>query len=321
MRLDRAVRGAAVLALAVVALCVPRGAQASSFTLTNGAGDGQVTVGVDGFGSFGSATGSDTANAVYNPVGAGTAAGTTFESWVAIQIGAAGGARQALSTAYALTNPLVTGSPTSGSSSFSFGGLNFTLTQILTTLSSGSQLEQTYTITNASTSQQTIDFELVRYLDGDLLFDGSLNDGGGRLTGPETLFETDSATGGSTSTTFVGIRATGGTTPLTNRYEVDSYSGLRGRILAGTALDDLITNDGGDADQFIDAGFGYDVTLALRNTFSLGFGQSATYTTTTIWGSGTPEDRGGPSPVPEPTSLLLLGSGVALVALRLRRAR
>lgn len=97
---------------------------------------------------------------------------------------------------------------------------------------------------------------LVRYLDGDLLFDGSFGgDGGGRLfSGPtEVLFETDSATGSATSTTFVGITAEGGTIPGTGRYEVDSFAGLRGRIIAGTALDDTVTGDGGNADQFIDA--------------------------------------------------------------------
>ena len=212
-----------------------------------------------------------------------------------------------------------------GASSFTFGGLSFALTQTLTPLLSGttqtgSVLTQAYTITNPGLASSS--FELIRYLDGDLLFDGSLVDGGGRLFlgGTEVLFETDSATGTATSTTFVGITGEGGTTPVADRFEIDSYSGLRSRIVAGTALDDIVTGDGADADQFIDAGNGYDVTLALRNLFTLVPGASDVYSTRTIFGSGSPETVV-VTPVPEPGSLALLALGLlGLAALRSRRA-
>jgi len=277
---------------------------AAPYTLTNSPGDGTVTVGVDGFGAFGLAVGPDSTNARYDPVGVLGPTDTTFDTGTAIRMSTTSGTRQFLTSGIiggsgSLTNPTVTGSSTSGTSSFSFGGLSFTLIQTLTPLLSGSSqtgstLTQTYTITNPSGSP--VSFELVRYLDGDLRFDGSLIDGGGRLIAPdgtEILFETDTAAGTGTSTTFVGITGNGGTAPASNRYEVDSYSGLSSRIIGGFALDDTITGDGADSDQFIDTGSGYDVTLALRNTFSLGSGASVVYVTKTIFGSGAPEDVGG----------------------------
>jgi len=309
-----------VFAAGVIAMAAMGAAHAAPYVLTNGSGDGQISVGVDGYGSFGSAIGTNATNATFNPVGpTPPTAGTTFESGVAIRLGAATtGTRTFLSTGLGsfLANVTVTGSATSATSTFSFGGLSFALTQSLTsiftgTTQTGTILTQSYAITNTLTT--TNSFELVRYLDGDLLFDGSLTDGGGRLTtgGTEILFETDSATGSSTSTTFVGITGEGGIIPVTGRYEIDSYSGLRTRISAGNALDDLITGDGADADQFIDAGAGYDVTLALRNLFTLAAGGSATYTTRTIFGNGTPDSVGG---TPEPGVLALVGLGLFGVA-------
>lgn len=116
----------------------------------------------------------------------------------------------------------------------------------------------------------------------------SLIDGGGRLVanGTEILFETDSATGSADETTFIGITAQGGTIPTTNRFELDEYDGLLDRIIEGTALDDSVTGDSGDPDQFVDAGEGYDITPTLRNIFSLAAGQSTSYTTQTIFGTG-----------------------------------
>jgi hypothetical protein len=306
MTKNAARKAAIASALALSAsLHLTTGAWAAPFTLTNGPGDGTVSVGVDGFGAFGSSLSADASDAIYDPVGAGAPAGTSFQSELAIRFGTAG-ARTFLATP-GLANPSVTGSATSANSSFLFGGLSFQLQQTIVPLFSGglltgTELRQTYSILNTTAS--ALSFEIVRYLDGDLLFDGSLTDGGGRLfSGPtEILFETDSATGSSTSTTFVGITALGGTIPLANRYEIDSFSGLRSRIAAGNALSDGVAGDGADADQFIDAGNGYDVTLALRNEFSLGAGGLTTYTTSTFFGSGAPTVVA--QAVPEPGTAL-----------------
>ena len=268
-------------------------------SLRTSAGDGGLRVELDAFGAFGSSVGSDATNAFYNPIGDIEESGTTFESGVAIRVGSQG-TRTFLTSGSiggsgSLTNPGFTEeSQQSATSTFGFANLNFGLTQEVIPIfneqvRTGSTLVQTYTITNPTTD--TVNFELIRYLDGDLGFDGSISDSGGRLVsgGEEIIFQTDSGDNPLASTTFVGITANGGSTTEPGRYEIDSYSGLLNRIINGTPLDDTVTGDGPDEDQFID-GFPYDVTVALRNGFTLEAGQSTTYTTTTIFGSGSPED-------------------------------
>jgi hypothetical protein len=317
-------RCAVLLGSIAVVLFVGNAATAVPFVLSNGPGDGTLSVGVDGYGAFGSSVGPDSSDAIYDPVGAGGPAGTSFESGVAI---GRDGARQFLSSGLigssgGLVNPTVT----AGISSFSLSGLDFTLTQSLDILldsgvQTGTVLNQVYSITNIGNN--TVNFDMVRYLDGDLLFDGSLTDGGGRLVtaGGEMLFETDSATGAADATTFVGISTEGGTISLASRFEIDSFSGLRNKILTNALLDDSITGDG-NLDDFVDAGGGYDITLALRKVFSLAPGTTDTYTTRTFFGSGAPEDVPQPGPsVPEPDSAALFVAGALVVARFSRRAK
>lgn len=240
-------KAATLVGVATTAVLNLSGTPVMAFTLNNGSGDATVMVGVDGFGSFGSdASGTGTSEALYNPIGATPTAGTTFESGVAIGFG---GPRTfltsgAIGSSGGLTNPTITGISTSASSSFGSGGLNFQLTQTLVPLSNGtiptgSALTQVYNITN--TSSALLNFDIVRYFDGDLDFDGSLIDGGGRLVttnGTEILFETDSATGSAQETTFIGITGEGGTTPTTNRFELGVFPELRSRIIQGGAFAD-----------------------------------------------------------------------------------
>jgi len=308
-----------ILGIAILGLFgFSQSAFAAPYMLDNGPGDGTLMVGVDGFGAFGLSAGTDSTNAFYDPVGATGPTETTFESAIAIRTDITTGARSFLASGFigssgGLTNPTVTGSLTSGSSTFSNSGLSFTLIQTLAPTFTGSSqtgtiLTQTYTITSS------VPFEIVRYIDGDLRFDTSITDGGGRLIlgdGTEVLFETDSATGSSITTTFVGITGEGGTEPASNRYEIDSFSGLRTRIISGDALDNTITGDVDiPKDQFIDAGAGYDVTLALRNEFPSG---TSVYVTKTLFGSGAPEDVQTSSPIGgtiipiDATSLLIAG--------------
>ncbi len=267
--------------------------------LSTGSGDGSVNLDVDGYGAFGGAVGGVAGQAIYDPIGSIGPSSTTFESGVAVRVGSSG-SRQFLTSGSigssgGLPEPTVTGSLTSAISNFSLGQLNVQLTQTVAptlddnSVQTGSILVQSYLIQNTSSSSQH--FEVIRYIDGDLFFDGTLVDGGGRIvvSGTEILFETDAGGTGSTDTTFLGIDANGGTIPANNRFEIDAYSGLESRIIAGSALDASITGDT-NGDGFVDAGNEYDVTLALLNVFDLAPGVSATYTTRTVFGSGTPED-------------------------------
>ncbi|MGE3284356.1 MAG: PEP-CTERM sorting domain-containing protein [Alphaproteobacteria bacterium] len=287
-----------------VLLCLTAGgnaALAATFELSNGPGDGSVTVGVDGFGAFGGAVGDDSTDAIFDPVGPIGPGGTTFHSGVFISggppsfltsgsIGSTGG----------LSNPPISFVNGSATSSFTHGFLQFNLTQTLVesfdgAARVGSRLDQRYAIHNPQ--EVPVSFSLVRYLDGDLLFDGTISDGGGRLVvgANQILFETDAASGSEASATFVGITATGGTIPTTNRFEVSPYDALLDRINAGGPLGDEIVGDT-DGDGFIDSP--YDVTLALRNEFVIAPGDTEIYTTQTLFGNAVPPAPGSSEAVP-----------------------
>lgn len=184
--------------------------------MNTASGDGGLTVGVDEYGSFGRAVGgTGTLDAEYDPIGAAISAGTTFQSGVAIRVGGTGGYTFLTTGSIGntgglnpvFTNPIPT--PTSSAqSTFNFGGLNFALTQTVTDLvvngvRKGSLLTQTYRITNPGTTR--LDFELMRYVDGDLRFDGSISDTGGRRVSgtEEILFENDSGDNPASPTTLL----------------------------------------------------------------------------------------------------------------------
>jgi RHS repeat-associated protein len=258
-------------------------------TIQTTTGDGGLKITVDELGGF--------SDAFYDPIGSKTSSSTTFESFVALGIinaNGTNGRRTELETFASNNEVFTTTNNNATDSTFMINGLQFQLNQTVqdtlnsTSARTGGRLDQTYTITN--TTAQTINFDLVRYVDGDLLFDGSLVDGGGRTVqnGQEILFETDSGGTGQTDTTFFGISSIGGTIPTANRWEIDRYSVLRSNVLIGNSLRDIIVQGDSDSNQFIDPGSEYDVTLALRNVFSLAPGQSTTYTTTTRFGSGDP---------------------------------
>lgn len=281
--------------------------QASTTTLFSPGGnhtvDGGLSLIVDPYGAFGSAAG-PAGNALFNPPGPVSWGGTTYESAVFIRgagqstflaNGDIGGSGNLPSIGFIST------SNSSATSQFTLGDLSFDLTQEIrdrfnaTGQKSGSVLIQEYVITNTSTTSAA-DFSLTRYLDGDLyMADGTLADKGGASTLDRTmnqqLFEFDAGQNAATATTLTGIRAIGGSVP--ERYfEVDSFSGLRTRIINGTPLDNSIQGDGSDADLVTDGA--YDITLALQRDFNISADQAnrpdqhwATYTTVTEFGLGT----------------------------------
>ena len=77
---------------------------------------------------------------------------------------------------------------------------------------------------------------------------------------------------------------------------------MQSDILAGETLADFVERDA-DEDGFID-GSPYDLALGLRNSFSLEPGESATYRTTTTFGSGIPQEVGiSTAPLPLPGAI------------------
>ncbi|MGK7904038.1 MAG: DUF4347 domain-containing protein [Hormoscilla sp.] len=178
----------------------------------------------------------------------------------------------------------------SSTSSFNFGGLDFTLSQTFREVDNASVLTQTYFISNPGTAE--VNWEMFRYFDDNLLFENSADNGGGRLllNGQEILFETEIAGTADTETDFVGITATGGDRETSGRYEVNDAQDLVDKIVSASQLNDTVDGDGDDDDEFVDAEAGYNVSLALSNNFSLDLGESTVYTTTTIFGTDAPED-------------------------------
>lgn len=302
----------------------------AAFSLTNGIespslglvlDDGDVQIVVDEFGSFGtfdpnapSHLMESRAPTYFNPVGTSGRGNTTYYSGVAIGF-------PEFSSRVFFENSTYSGeqlSPTKIETTFRYFDLSIKLTQTLSDtytngIRTGSLLTQTYELTNIRDGITS--FDLIRYFDGDL-FDSLGNDGGGRIEifGKEYLFETDAAGSATENVTFVGITAEGGSLPEDHRFEIDKYSlflGLYNRIQDGGSstlyeLNETIWNDS-NGDQFIDAGNGYDVTLALSNQFSLGIGETVTYTTETLFGNGVPADitlPGSEISLPPPETIL-----------------
>lgn len=274
-----------VLPYSMVAI-VSLGGVAGAATLTNGAGDGAVSIDTNEYGEF--------RNATFNPVGSVGSAETTFDSFVYFPT--SDGPRQRMTDAATQTASVISETATNFVTSFAIDDLNITLTQSLSdsfdgTDRVGTVLSQQFVIENTG---NTADFDLVRYFDGDLDFDGSIDDAGGRLSvgDNEILFETDSSTNGSNVDTFVGISRT--VTGLTEavesgRYEIDEYSDLRSRIQSGQDLNNTIANDA-DNDGFTD--FAYDVTLAQQNNLRILENQTVVYTTNTLFGNAVPPAPG-----------------------------
>ncbi|HEY1124527.1 MAG TPA: PEPxxWA-CTERM sorting domain-containing protein [Sphingobium sp.] len=278
--------------------------------LSNGTGDGQVTIDVGATGSF--------SNANYNPVGPGVAQDSVYSSNIFFRLGNSG-ARTAFSQVSGAT--IVSSDGHQTTSTFSIGTLDFTLVQTLSDLvnngvQTGSELTQSFSFVNRADT--ALEFSLARYLDGDLPFgNAGTNDGGGMLdfNGRTVLFETDAATGQNDNSTFLGIYNEGGEP---GSYDVDHYGNLQARLIAGQGLRNQITNDN-NGDGFIDAGSGYDVALSLENLFSLGAGQQGNFTTHTIFGSGTPGSVSVPGAVPEPASWAMMIAGLGIVGAAQRR--
>jgi hypothetical protein len=266
----------------------------ASATLRNDPGDGTVFLTTDGYGSFGANVGVEHSDAFYDPVDGAIPLdrmGTTGESGVAI--GFDGQARTFLTSGNIEGSgglPQVDVNQTSlttSFSSFTFNGLNFDLVQSLTNVVDaqsnqiGSLLTQQYLITNATGQVQT--FDMLRYLNGDLLFDGTTDDLAGRFVDPtrDVLYQLDRTLGFRNAETLIGISALGGQVVDTSIYRIDEVPELANEMILGLDPDNRIAEDNDDSGE---TDFPYDVSVVYRNQYELEPGEQARYTTSTMWG-------------------------------------
>lgn len=311
-------------------------------TLTSGSGEGHLTVLVNEYGAFGRSamlevsqpfnpTGPrEIGDAVYDPIGPITGAGTVYESLMLIKVGSdpvraisdgPGGVTTANLPAFengrfaGAVDPLtqtinsVFYYPETALADGTNATLRINLRQTLLPIAGpgtapvGVTLRQTYTITNLTNS--AIDFELWRYLDGDMLFDGSfLNDGAGMRqvvqNDPERVFMTNTATNTNRNDpTFLEVRSdpSGLPEPRVDRWEVGlsrravntttapctvanpckhlPFLGPNAPLIAKIINDQPLANDivrpvqaDIDGNNKVDNGAGDDWAIALRNTYS-----------------------------------------------------
>ena len=287
-------------------------------TLSNGSGDRSLTVAVDGYGSFGSNTpaGEAAGDADYDPIGAIGPSGTVYESAVYLTSSARFLTTDTFGGLPAISFTNVT--PTSAQSQFMAGRLGVVLTQTVQRTASGSVLTQAYQFTNLGTN--TEQFAAVRFVDGDLRFDGSIDDFGSVSPDGRTLSEFDAGDNPNSASTFVGITDSGGTPA---GFTIQAYPYLEqiseSNGIPGVHLNQVAGDGNGDRTTDI----GYDVTLSLASAFSLQPGQSATYTSITRFGDQTlapratlrwdPPDESSQleEPPPEHLQALPLGSAAA----------
>ncbi|MBI3912082.1 MAG: fibronectin type III domain-containing protein [Armatimonadetes bacterium] len=271
-------------------------------TLTNGTGDAHAEVTVDAYGEFGSdaASGGDL---LYDPVGPIGQASTTFYSTVWFSgagLAGVGGSGELLGETELSPVDFLTVDGSHAVSEWTLGGLRFHLEQeMLPASATGSTFRQTYTIRNDL--EGPTNFDLIRHLDGDLLFDETLDDGGGASANGQTLFEFDSGEDPTSPTTFVGIdlnnNANLGYRIAEYRFDDDVFA-LGRAVLNNTFTADNSGDNGVNADVNGDrlTDFPFDVTLSLGQTFTVPPGGTVTFITNTILGEGTPtEVIGAPS--------------------------
>ncbi len=252
---------------------------------------------MDGLGRFGSSGGfGDSAR--FNPPGATAAAGTVYSSNVYLSsadrllrdcnedddddddgddFGGDGAAAREISR-----------SPLSLVTQRTVGALRIDLDQQLGPITDGtSTLTQTYALKNTRSS--ALSFALVRHLDGDLRFDGSIADGGAVTGAGEVLYEYDRSDEPTSPSTFVGIAGALDADATPDRWTIQKFD-YRWDILWANGIPAYhhgrVHNDA-NGDRIVDTPF--DVTLSQQwNVLSLAPGASVTFVTTTQFGRKPP---------------------------------
>ncbi|MDP8971340.1 MAG: choice-of-anchor D domain-containing protein [Actinomycetota bacterium] len=270
--------------------CLPETA-----TLINGdpaSVEGAVRVTVDGLGAFGTAVPTTplSAGAVFNPPDPPgqtiPAASTVFDTFTYLDA-----VDDFLVECAAADATKVSSTDTSLETTAVVGGYALRLSQQLSPVDAGgSTLVQTYelTILNETATPPT----LVRYLDADLQFDDSIDDGGAAAQDGSLLYEFDSSDDPARPSTFVGISGQLDDDPVPERWTLQPYAGgfqkqtIRDNDGIPTAQNTVVFNDT-DRDRVVDRA--YDVTLNQQWDTSVPTGPTIRYTTVTRWGSAPPK--------------------------------
>jgi hypothetical protein len=257
-----------------------RSTKGASTTLTTGSGEGDLSVTVTPYGTFGHSSSGGTAS--FDPIGPKPRGDSVYESAVYFSpIGGFFHSGDIDGPALPDTVDFTSTSSTRAVSEFDVSGFHVELTQEVTSIENGSSLIQKYRIINNTGSQQS--FYLMRHVDGDLLFDDTLQDMGGARENGNLLYEFDSGDNPDEPTTFFGIRSQGGNSI---GYRIASYPFKDDLVAEGRAVLNNNVDGDGNGDGLTDSP--YDVTLTQGREFTIAPGSAANFHTTTIWGEGAP---------------------------------
>jgi hypothetical protein len=272
--------------------------------------DGALRVTVDALGAFGSAV-QWGGPAEFNPPGPIGSASTTFTS----NLYASAPDRLLNHDCADGPTDVISQTATSFVTRQTIGGLELNVAQNLAPIqdSSSSTLTQTFTIRNVSPDPIPA-LALVRHIDGDLLFDGTLVDGGGASADGSSLFEFDSSDDPANPSTFVGITGALGGDPSPDRWTIQPYN-YQGVLVANDGIpdtDDGVVHNDTDDDRIVDTPF--DVTLSQQWNAALAPGASVVFTTATRFGQRPPNvnpdavDDTGTTPENTPLDIDVLGN-------------
>lgn len=272
--------------------------------LTTGTGPGSLEVTVDAYGAYGSNGAGD---AFYHPVGFDNRAGTTYASGVYMDVLQGFLAEDGLRSDPLPPVDFISTSPTEAVSTFSIAGFDITLTQRVIDLEgNGAMLHQEYVITNSTQADHTL--RLIRFVDGDLEHVGSQSDDRGAAAGPHALYEFDTTTTSDNAVSYFLISSMASTasgdlvTP--NAFTIQPFPYDDEIVMEGGLMPHTVNQIEGDdnGDGITDSG--YDVTLSQQVEVPIAAGETAVYSTFTIFSQGRVFDvidSAPPPPNEEPT--------------------
>ena len=247
--------------------------------LTNGdpaVVEGAVRMKVDALGAFGGAAGA----AVFNPPGAAAASTVRISSLYLSHVGRFL-ADDCSEVQMKVVEPSSEARVVTEGENPLLGRVR--VTQTLSPVTAGSStLTQTYELTNVSAEPIRVAF--VRHLDGDLLFDGSINDLAGADADGSRLFEFDAGDRPASPSTLLATTGALDGDASPERWTVRPYDYKPTIVGSGgiPAADSGVVHRDGDGNRISDAPF--DASVSQQWSREIASGQSSTFTTVTQFG-------------------------------------